>query len=93
MKVAPLASGALALVALQVLLSSRYTSRLGSLLELPGAAAHWLIDPGVPAIPNVTGSNGVGLTGSPTSTTSSTGSAPAPAIARLPAAPKPTYTA
>lgn len=99
MKLAPIASGGLALIVLQVVLSSEHTGRLGDLLQLPGSWAEKLIDPGTPAIPNVTGSNGVDIGGPVPSTPPAvytTPPAPAhqtPSAPPAPSAPKPTYNA
>jgi hypothetical protein len=51
MRVRGIASGALALVALQVVVSSNQTGRIAQLLALPAAWARRLIDPTVPGIP------------------------------------------
>jgi hypothetical protein len=85
------ASGGLALVVLQVLVTSKQTGRIGSLFALPATWAQHLIDPSIPAIPDRT--LGAGSPGSPpahsavyTLPPSTTNAAPQPAS-------KPTYSA
>jgi hypothetical protein len=48
-----LLGGSIALVALDVLLTSPSTSRLAQLFAVPAAAARWLISPSVPGLPNL----------------------------------------
>jgi hypothetical protein len=54
----PIASGALSLIVLEVLVTSKQTGNLGSLLQLPATFAQHLIDPGLPAIPDRSGASG-----------------------------------
>lgn len=53
MRVGPIITGSLALVALQVVVSSPSTSRIAGLLSVPATLARALIDPNVPAIPDL----------------------------------------
>jgi hypothetical protein len=48
-------SGSIALIVLQVLLSSPQTGRLAGLFAIPADLARRLIDPDIPAIPNLAG--------------------------------------
>jgi hypothetical protein len=73
-----IASGALALVALQVIVTSQQTARIAGLFALPAAAARWLISPDVPGIPDHTKP----AAAKSTSTTSVTIPAPLPAPPR-----------
>lgn len=50
-----LATGSISLIVLQVVLSSPQTGRLGLLFRLPAEWARRLIDPAIPAIPNLAG--------------------------------------
>lgn len=45
-----MATGALALVALETVLQPQASGRLGTLLELPASWAHRFLDPSVPAL-------------------------------------------
>lgn len=65
-----LLSGSIALVVLQVILTSPHANTTGLLFRLPGTWARWLIDPAIPAIPN--------LAGAPPATESTAAPAPAP---------------
>lgn len=71
----PIASGALSLIVLEVLVTSKQTGRVGSLLQLPAAWAQHLIDPHVAAIPDRSGGGSPGSTPAP---------APAPTVYSLP---------
>lgn len=86
-----MASGALALVALDALVSSPETGRIGDLFAVPGAVAQWLIDPGKVAIPDLSGA------GSSTPSAGAPSTPPAtyktPSKPPAPSAPKPTYHA
>jgi hypothetical protein len=48
-----LLGGSIALVALDVLLTSPSTGRLAQLFAVPAAAARWVISPNVPGLPNL----------------------------------------
>lgn len=52
MRLRAVASGSLALIALQTILTSKQTGRIGDLFALPASWARRLIDPTVPAIAN-----------------------------------------
>lgn len=75
MNVRGIAGGALALIALQVVVTSPQTGRLGELLALPAAWARTLIDPNVPAIADHSGAADITKT-----TTTATAAAPARGI-------------
>jgi hypothetical protein len=45
-------SGSIALVALEVLLTSKQPGRIAQLFALPAAWARYLVDPAIPGIPN-----------------------------------------
>lgn len=47
-----LISGSIALIGLEVLVTSPQTGRIATLLQLPATWARYLIDPNIPGIPN-----------------------------------------
>lgn len=51
MRIKSILSGSLALIVLEVIVSSPQTGRLASLFALPATWARWLIDPTIPGIP------------------------------------------
>jgi hypothetical protein len=70
-------TGALALVALQVVVTSPETGRIADLFSVPAKAARALIDASVPAIPQL-----AAPAAAPTADTASLGTAPTPPARR-----------
>lgn len=81
MRVRAIASGALALVVLEVIVTSSQTERLGALFALPASWARWLIDPTVPAIGDHRS------TGAPAAAPPASSGPATPAIAAIPKPP------
>ena len=69
MRIRPILSGALALIVLELIVTSSNGPRLAGVFGFPALVASWLIDPTVMGIPNIANApaDGVGATSAPSS--------------------------